>query len=74
MPVPYLTNSELPRDVRRQLPMAAQDIYRAAFNAAVDNAAHDPIEDADAHNLAWEAVKRSYVKEGDEWIQRGVPG
>jgi cation transport regulator len=74
MPLPYLTNADLPRDVRQQLPVAAQDLYRTAFNAAVDNIAHDPVEDADAHNLAWEAVKRSYVKEGDEWVERGVLG
>jgi cation transport regulator len=72
--MPYLANSDLPNDIRRRLPTAAQDIYRTAFNAAVDNTAHDPIEDADAHNLAWEAVKRVYVKEGDKWVSRGVPG
>jgi cation transport regulator len=70
----YDTNADLPPDVRRQLPQTAQDIYRSAFNAAIDNAAHNPIEDADAHNLAWEAVARVYVKEGDVWIRRGVPG
>lgn len=70
----YPTNKNLPDDVRRQLPSAAQDIYRAAFNAAVDNTTYDPIEVADAHNIAWEAVKRAYVQEGDEWVQRGVLG
>ncbi len=70
----YVSNADLPTDVRRQLPPEAQDIYRSAFNAAVDNKADDPIEDADAHDLAWEAVMRVYVKEGDEWIRRGVPG
>jgi cation transport regulator len=69
----YLTNNDLPSDVRH-LPATAQDLYRAAFNAAVDNRSHDPIEDADAHNIAWEAVKRAYVKEGEEWVPRGVLG
>jgi cation transport regulator len=72
--MPYVKNADLPADVRRQLPSEAQDIYRSAFNAAVDNKADDPIEDADAHNLAWQAVKRAYVKEGGEWVLRGVPG
>lgn len=72
--MPYDTNADLPPDVRRQLPQAAQDIYRSAFNAAIDNTADDPIEDAYAHNLAWEVVTRAYVKEGDVWIRRGVPG
>ena len=72
--MPYLTNADLPRNVRQELPEAAQDIYRSTFNAAVDNSAHDPIEDADAHNLAWDAVKRVYVQEGDQWVARGVLG
>ncbi|MBN9246977.1 ChaB family protein [Hyphomicrobium sp.] len=72
--MPYLANADLPRSVRRELPEAAQDIYRSTFNAAVDSSVHDPIEDADAHNLAWEAVKRVYVKEGDQWVRRGVLG
>ena len=72
--MPYSTNADLPRDVRRELPEAAQDIYRSTFNAAVDNSARNPIEDADAHNLAWEAVRRAYVKEGEQWVKRGVLG
>jgi cation transport regulator len=70
--MPYVTNAELPDDVR-QLPLEAQEIYRSAFNAAVDNKADNPIEDADAHNLAWQAVTRVYVKEGGQWVERGVP-
>jgi cation transport regulator len=70
--MPYLTNADLPADVR-QLPLEAQEIYRSVFNAAVDNKADNPIEDADAYNLAWEAVKRVYVKEGGQWVERGVP-
>ncbi|MFT3731931.1 MAG: ChaB family protein [Hyphomicrobium sp.] len=72
--MPYSTNADLPASVRRELPEQAQDIYRLAFNSAVTNSADDPIEDADAHNLAWEAVTKAYVKEGDTWIRRGVPG
>ena len=70
--MPYLTNADLPADVR-QLQLEAQEIYRSVFNAAVDNKADNPIEDADAHNLAWEAVTRVYVKEGGQWVERGVP-
>ena len=70
--MPYLTNAELPDDVT-QLPLEAQEIYRSVFNAAVDNKADNPIEDADAHNLAWQAVTRVYVKEGGQWVERGVP-
>ena len=66
--------SDLPPSVRNNLPSHAQDIYRTAFNNAYENHAHNPIEEADAHNIAWAAVKRSYVKEGGEWVPRGVPG
>lgn len=72
--MPYPTNDDLPAELRRQLPPEALDIYRSVFNAAIGNKADDPIEDADAHNLAWEAVKRVYVKEGGEWVARGVLG
>ncbi len=70
----YLSNAELPSAVRAQLPSEALDIYRSAFNAAYANEADNPIETADAHNVAWEAVQRYYVEEGGVWVRRGVPG
>jgi cation transport regulator len=70
----YLSNDDLPAAVRDTLPSDAQDLYRTAFNKAYDNRADDPIEEADAHNMAWAAVEKSFVKEGGKWISRGVPG
>ncbi len=72
--MPYVANAELPASVRDQLPALAQDIYRSAFNSAYENSADDPVEEAAAHIIAWEAVKRSYVEEGGEWVRRGVLG
>jgi cation transport regulator len=69
----YLSNADLPPSVRNSLPSPAQDIYRTAFNNASENPANNPIEEADAHNIAWAAVERAYVKEGGEWVVRGVP-
>jgi cation transport regulator len=69
----YHSNADLPLSVRNNLPSAAQDIYRTAFNNAYENRADNPIEKADAHNIAWAAVERIYVKEGGEWVKRGVP-
>jgi cation transport regulator len=69
----YSSNTELPSSVR-ELPTEAQDIYRRTFNDAYGNRARDPVEKADAHNAAWEAVERAYVKQGGEWVLRGVPG
>lgn len=72
--MPYATNADLPPSVRNHLPSHAQDIYRAAFNNAYEEYASDPLQEEVAHRIAWAAVKRSYVKEGGEWVPRGVPG
>jgi cation transport regulator len=70
--MPYATNAVLPACVRDHLPAHAQDIYREAFNHAW--AAHDgdPRQEEAAHRIAWAAVKRSYVKIGEQW-ERRVP-
>ena len=71
----YHCNADLPLFIRESLPLHAQDIYREAYNDACERRrGEDPIEEADAHNLAWAAVERGYVKEGGEWVPRGVPG
>jgi cation transport regulator len=56
--------------VRTHLPRHAQDIYREAFNHAC--AAHDgdPRQEEASHRIAWAAVKRTYIKNGDQWIPR----
>jgi cation transport regulator len=69
--MPYRDNSDLPATVRDHLPAEAQDIFRAAFNSAYQTQSND--DDA-AFRIAWAAVERSYVKEGGQWVPRGVPG
>ena len=69
--VPYSHNFELPPSVRSHLPPHAQDIYREAFNHAFDAHMGDPRQEEAAHRIAWAAVKRRYVKEGDKWVERG---
>ncbi|MET0407538.1 MAG: ChaB family protein [Hyphomicrobium sp.] len=69
--MPYVTNADLPPAVRNHLPDHAQDIFRAAFNSAYEEHVGD--EEA-VFRIVWAAVKRSYVKEGGEWVPRGVPG
>ena len=68
--MPYASNVDLPASVRHHLPDHAQDIYRAAFNHAFDAHAGDPRQEEIAHRIAWAAVKRSYVKTGDQWVAR----
>jgi cation transport regulator len=68
--MPYRTNDDLPPAVARHLPPHAQDIYREAFNHAFAAHAGDPRQEEAAHRIAWAAVKRSYVKAGDQWVER----
>lgn len=68
--MPYHSNLDLPASVRRHLPEHAQDIYREAFNHAFEAHAGDLRQEEAAHRIAWAAVKRRYVKEGDQWVER----
>lgn len=68
--MPYATNAALPASLRHSLPAHAQDIFRAAFNAAwVSYGSKDPEHREEiAHRVAWAAVKKRFRKVGDEWL------
>jgi cation transport regulator len=66
--MPYRDNIDLPEAVRDHLPPHAQDVYRADFNHAFAAFAGDIRQEEIAHRIAWAAVKRSYVKDGDRWV------
>ena len=66
--MPYRINEDLPPRVRTHLPEHAQDIYREAFNHAFAAHTSDSRQEEAAHRVAWAAVKRSYVKIGDQWF------
>ncbi len=74
--MPYDKRSELPDQVRDNLPAHAQDIYKEAYNSAWDQY-KDPDERRDgasreevAHRVAWSAVKQSYEKNDDgKWVR-----
>lgn len=68
--MPYRTNHELPPTVRTHLPDHAQDIYREAFNSAYRAHAGESDRERRSHMIAWAAVKRSYVKDGEGWVPR----
>jgi cation transport regulator len=68
--VPYRVNDDLPPAVRHHLPEHAQSIYREAFNHAYGAHAGEIDREQRAHMIAWAAVKRSYVKQGEDWVQR----
>ena len=67
--MPYSANADLPPAVRAHLPPHAQDIFRAAFNAAFHAHAGEDRQEEAAMRIAWSAVKRSYVKQGDAWVR-----
>jgi len=63
--MPYKTNTELPDRVKDHLPQHAQDIFREAFNHALDEYDND---EARASRVAWSAVETRYEKgENGQW-------
>jgi cation transport regulator len=68
--MPYAHNDDLPQAVRAHLPAHAQDIFRAAFNAAWQAHEGDPRQEEAARRIAWAAVKRRYVKLDGAWRDR----
>lgn len=68
--MPYASNDELPPSVRDHLPSHAQDIFRAAFDAAFAAHAGDPRQEEAAFRIAWAAVKKQYRKVGSEWVAK----
>ena len=68
--MPYQSNQDLPAAVRHHLPPDALDIYREAFNHSYASHAGDARQEEIAHRTAWAAVKRSYEKDGDQWVPK----
>ena len=75
--MPYDNNSQLPAQVRDNLPQKAQTIYRRAFNSAWEE--YDSPEkrkggadrEETAHRVAWSAVKNSFRKDDQgRWVPK----
>jgi cation transport regulator len=67
--MPYATNANLPDRIRACLPTRAQDIFRAAFNAAYER--YGPENEVRAARIAWSAVKRAYIQRAPGlWVRR----
>lgn len=58
--MPYRSNADLPEAVRARLPAHAQDVFRAAYNRAIDEPSEEPPDEREwrALRVAWAAVKR----------------
>lgn len=74
--MPYNSISDLPDQVKDNLPKHAQDIYKEAFNSAWDEY-KDPEDRKDnasreetAHKVAWSAVKEQYEKKDGNWKKK----
>jgi cation transport regulator len=65
--MPYRHVTDLPASVRTALPAGAQKIYREVFNHAWKEYAARADREALAHRVAWAAVKKKYIKQGDLW-------
>lgn len=65
--MPYKQIDDLPESVKEHLPKHAQEIFRAAFNSAVEEYS----EEERAFRVAWSAVKRDYEKGDDgQWHKK----
>jgi cation transport regulator len=52
---------------------ACSDIYRAAFNHALEAHCNDPRREEVAHRIAWAGVKRLYEKSDGFWVRKANP-
>jgi cation transport regulator len=66
--IPYEQITQLPDNVKNNLPKHAQEIYKEAFNSAEDQYG----EESRAHRVAWSAVENKYEKNDQgNWVQKG---
>lgn len=74
--MPYDKRSELPKQVKDNLPAGAQSIFRKAYNNAWDEYKHpdkrkgDDSREEVANKVAWSAVKKKYEKQDGEWKKK----
>ncbi|CAN5165429.1 putative cation transport regulator ChaB [soil metagenome] len=65
--MPYNDTNELPKGAKENLPKPAQEIYKEAFNGALDEYG----EESRAHRVAWSTVETKYEKdENGEWRRK----
>ena len=64
--MPYGSNDDLPDSVRHALPPHAQDIFREAFNNALEEYGREE----NAFRVAWAAVKKRYRKVRGAWVEK----
>ena len=60
--MPYATNDQLPDAVKKALPADAQNIFRNAFNSALEKNS----DEQQANQIAWGAVKNAGFEKGED--------
>jgi cation transport regulator len=65
--MPYKSTSDLPDSVKDNLPGHAKEIFKEAFNSALD----EYNKEETAFKVAWSAVKKKYEKNNDgDWVKK----
>lgn len=65
--MPYKSLSELPDQVKDNLPHHAQEIFKEAFNSA----SKEYDKEETAFKVAWSAVEKKYEKNDDgKWVEK----
>lgn len=75
--MPYERITELPKNVKDNLPHHAQEIYKEAFNSAwdqykdADKRQNNRTREETAHAVAWSAVENEYEKNNEgKWVKK----
>lgn len=74
--MPYDSVSDLPDQVRKNLPKKAQEIFLAAFNNAWEEYENpedrrgEASREEVANKVAWSAVKKKYEKKDGTWQRK----
>ena len=76
MPEAKQSLADLPESVKNILPKHALEIYKEAYNNALEQYKNpekrrgDASLEETAHKVAWAAVKKQYEKKGDNWQRK----
>jgi cation transport regulator len=65
----YDSVDSLPKGVKTSLPEHAQEIYKSAYNNALEEYENEDNVEQTAHRVAWSAVKQKYEKSNGGWYR-----
>lgn len=74
--MPYDSISDLPDQVKENLPKHAKEIYKEAYNSAweqykdPEDRRDDSSREETSHKVAWNAVKKVYKKVDGKWKRK----